>query len=54
MGIKNVKVAKILGVVGTGLSIVSLILGNVSQKAEISEAAAEAAKEAVKEILKNG
>lgn len=53
MGIKNNTVAKILGVVGTGFSIVSLILGNISQKAEINAAATEAAKEAVKEILKN-
>ena len=43
---------KVLGWVGTGLSMASMAINAVSQKHEIDEAAKKAAEEAVKAALK--
>lgn len=42
---------KILGYVGTGFSMASMVLNAISQKHEIDEAAKKAAEEAVKAAL---
>lgn len=42
---------KVLGWVGTGMSMASMAIGAVSQKHEINDAAKKAAEEAVKAAL---
>ena len=43
---------KVIGYVGTGLSMASMVINTISQKHEIDEAAKKAAEEAVKAALK--
>ena len=43
---------KVLGWIGTGMSMASMAIGAVSQKHEINDAAKKAAEEAVKAALK--
>lgn len=49
----NVNWPKIIGIVGMGLSAISMVCNNISQKDDINKAASKAAEKAVKEILKN-